>query len=314
MRALALFLAAVAVTVALGVGIPAALAGDNHQVCQVSDRGTILPDPYTGELRICTVTPTGNRWELIGTGVEVAAPTPASTTTVTPITTPPSTVPVNSGFAPVAGGGCQRPNEQRLSPAGTTLICTVAGPAQTWTEIAPGAQGYTKLVPLQVPFASYSPGESSGTADPLDPDLGNPTGLPPGVALPPGTTVIDGFPQRLPSEDWWKNAEWLTEGHIATTDMEAVSTWFGDQCAKIGWWFDPLRVERYPNQNPPGPGYDRSVSMVAGECRTTAGSAGDPTRKRPWFLWWSVALRPGATQLELVVEVRSHTRLGGRPG
>jgi hypothetical protein len=150
--------------------------------------------------------------------------------------------------------------------------------------------------------------------EPLPYDLGNPTGLPPNVVLPPGTTVLAGFPRAMPSEDWWKANRWVTEALVSTADVEAVNAHFVAQCAKIGWLFDPRRVARFPAPTPPTKHYDTSVNMVAGECRTVLGSPTDPTRVRPWYLAWSASVRFGSPTVELFVELRSSPREGGRPG
>ncbi|MCU1343993.1 MAG: hypothetical protein JWL70_259, partial [Acidimicrobiia bacterium] len=150
--------------------------------------------------------------------------------------------------------------------------------------------------------------------DPLPYDLGNPTGLPPGLVLPPGTRVLNGFPKPMPSEDWFKAHSWITQGFINTTNLEAINSYFVQQCANIGWLYDPRRVTRLPAPTPPAKGYDTSVQMVIGECRTVLGSSTDPTRIRPWYFTWSVARRFGAPQLELVVQLKSSPHEGGRPG
>jgi len=156
-----------------------------------------------------------------------------------------------------------------------------------------------------------------GTAavhDPLPYDLGDPTGLPPGVVLPPGTTVLGGFPKMSPSDDWWKAHSWITEAFVATSNLEAVNAHFVQQCANIGWLYDPRREARLPTPTPPAPGYDKSVQMVLGECRTVLGSPTDPTRVRPWYMVWSVARRFGSPSVELVVQLTDTPREGGRPG
>jgi len=166
-------------------------------------------------------------------------------------------------------------------------------------------------------IAPHLNADALGTAnvtEPLPFDLGNPTGLPPGVGLPPGTRVLNGFPRAMPSEDWWKANRWLTEAVVSTTNIEAVNAHFVKQCANIGWLFDPRRVTRLPVPTPPAKGFDQSVTMVLGECRTVLGSPTDPTRIRPWYMAWSASLRPGSPTVELVVELRSSPREGGRPG
>ena len=195
-----------------------------------------------------------------------------------------------------------------LSPVdGTRLEC---GDDGVWNAVEPTPQQppSSGLVTPPVPAYPDVPG-----VDPLDPDLGNPNGLPPGVVLPPGTSMLAGSPQRLVSQDYLKHAEWMIQARVASTDLEALNAHFGKQCAAIGWLYDASATERFPKQNPPNATYDRSVAMVAGQCRTIAGSEDEPWKPRPWFLAWSVALRPGATSAELVVELCSNTRLGGRP-
>ena len=140
------------------------------------------------------------------------------------------------------------------------------------------------------------------------------TGLPPGVSLPPGTRVRAGSPLRFTAVDWWKRARWMTLADLAGTDLEAVQEHFAAQCEGIGWRVDAERVQRLPDAPPPGRSYDRATRMLIGSCRTRAGSATDPTRRRPWYLAWSATLRPGAGSMELVVELRDTSPHGGRFG
>lgn len=218
------------------------------------------------------------------------------------------------GAHPRAGDACPGDGNRVVSAeTGRLLIC----PYGVWVETSLAATtplpSLPSLPPLELPEADAGTSDEAEAALPYE--LGDPTGLPPGVELPPGFVPAAGSPEERESQDFWKASRWLNHGYVTgTTDAESINNWFVGQCAEIGWLYDPRRVERLPAQNPPAKNYDTSVSMVLGECRTVAGSATDPTRIRPWYLAWGISLRPGATQLELVVELRSFPRAGGRSG
>jgi hypothetical protein len=300
----------VIVGVAMMVGpSPASAASDLHRPCSAIDAGLWRVDPDTGALLVCTAADSGPRWEPQGQGTPIA-PTP---TTSVPGTRSGSVAAMAlKTVGPVAGDPCPVVDAETLSGStGARLRCQGTPPSAVWTLVPMGSNGPTVSSAWFLPRLVR---DARRALDPLDPDLGDPTGLPPGVSLPAGTVQLAGSPWRLPPDDWWKHNRWEIQATVGSTDLEALNNWFGAQCQAIGWYYDPLRVERFPYQNPPNREYDTSVVMVAGECRTYAGSAGDPSRRRPWFLEWSVALRPGEARAELVVELRASTRLGGRPG
>jgi hypothetical protein len=279
------------------------------ETCRVDEVGILHADPYTSEITQCIDSPDGPpTWQVPQPGVTPQATNALATAVKQVAGSVGSALQTARSGQPAAGTACAQKGRVMLSPTdGTRLEC---GDDGQWSAIAPSPQ-QPPSSRLPSPLLPASPDVPGG--DPLDPDLGNPTGLAPGVSLPPGTTMLAGSPERLPSQDYFKNAEWMIQATVASTDLEAVNQHFGEQCAAIGWVYDPAAVERFPEQNPPNRSYDRSVTMVAGQCRTVAGSEEERWKQRPWFLAWSVALRPGATRTELVVELRSNTRLGGRP-
>jgi len=226
-----------------------------------------------------------------------------------------------------AGRYCATPGVQVLDQNAQVLECQ----SNRWTA-APAGSATSNTDPLDAQVNGISDPQVDGISesiapalsskvlgnapakDPLPYDLGNPTGLPPGVTLPPGTTVWGGYPKSTPSDDWWKAADWITEGTVSGSNLEAVNTYFAQQCANIGWLFDPRRVSRLPSPTPPAKGYDYSAQMVVGECRTVLGSSTDPTRLRPWYLKWGITQQPGSPVLDLVVQLGSEPHEGGRPG
>ncbi len=192
-----------------------------------------------------------------------------------------------------------------VAPATADLLACLAA---RWAVLARGDQDLA--MPVLDPIGAPGTG---GPVDPLPPDLCGEQGLPPGVALPPGTTVLPGQPTFSPATDWTKVRRCQLAGTVATRDPEAVHRHFVAQCAALGWWYDRRGDERLPTDPLPGPFYDRDVQMVLGECRTRAGSPTDRRQRQPWYLAWGVTLRPGADRLELIVEVRDTSRIGGRP-
>jgi hypothetical protein len=284
------------------------MAGES---CRSDQIGLLHADPYTAVLTQCIEGPGGNAsWEVPQPGV---TPPPGNTplaanalaTAIKGVAGGVGSALVTSGARSL--GACTSPGRVMLSPVdGTRVTC---GDDGVWApDVVSRSSSSSRLVGTASPIPQPAP-----LVDPLDPDLGNPTGLPPGVSLPPGTTMLAGSPARLASKDYFKHAEWMIQATVASTDIEAISEHFARQCLAIGWLYDPKTVERFPDQNPPNRSYDRSVPMIAGQCRTAAGAEEERWAVRPWFVAWSVALRPGATSAELVVELRSNTRLGGRP-
>lgn len=291
-------------TLAATLAAPHAAASDLHDSCTVLDAGLSRVEPMTGVALVCTSTDTGMRWENPGSGPAVI---PAASARLTGLGVEAPTAAAIATLVRV-GERCPVAGEAQILTDGHPVRCVLRDSRLRWTEVllvadpVPGS-GTTGQLPIARPLI----------VDPLDPDLGDPSGLPPGVSLPPGAVMLAGSPQKLASIDYFKNASWMIQATVPGSDAEAITTFFAGQCATIGWFHDATRVERLPAQNPPGAFYDQSVTMVAGECRTYAGSAGDPTRRRPWFLTWSGSVRPGASQVELVVELRANSRLGGRP-
>lgn len=283
----------------LGAGLapPAVAVHRAGERCSRDQLSAERIDPVTGTVVRCAAGDGGWQWR-------AADGAPAAPTTT--VAAWPST---NSPFA--EGKRCSVGSVALAPDSGARLTC----PKGTWEVDPPGS---SVLPPMEVPAVPEVPALPRVVAvvddDSLDPDLGNPTGLPPGVTLPPGTTVLTGSPRALPSDDWWKYHRWLTEATVATTNLEAIHAWFVGQCANLGWVYEATKVERLPSSPPPGRFYDQAWTMVIGECRTAAGSAVDPSRKRPWYLSWGVSLRQGAAVADLVVELRATSHLGGRPG
>lgn len=290
--------------VAITLTMSDAAATDLHTACSPLDAGLTRVEPITGVALLCISTDTGMRWEYPGSGPAVV---PGASARLAGLGVESPTPAAIAALARI-GERCPIAGEAQILTDGHPVRCALGDAGLRWTEVLlvtdpiPGG-ATTGQLPIARPLI----------VDPLDPDLGNPTGLPPGVSLPPGAVMLANSPQQLASIDYFKNASWMIQATIAGTDAEAVTTFFAGQCAAIGWYYDAKRVERLPVQNPPGPFYDQTVTMVAGECRTYAGSAGDPTRRRPWFLTWSASVRPGANEVELVVELRANSRIGGRP-
>lgn len=288
----------------------AAVAGSVHagERCRSDQEGSAALDADTGRPLVCTIDIDGARRWVEGAG-QISTGLRLPSVPELPVGRV-----VIPGAHPRAGDPCPDETARVVSAeTGRLLIC----PYGEWLETSLMSTSPLPAVPDLPPLGL----EADPAAPPADDterlpyELGDPTGLPPGVELPPGFVAAEGSPERRDSQDFWKAARWLNHGYVTgTTDMEAINTWFVGQCAEIGWLYDPRRVERLPLQNPPARNYDTTVSMVLGECRTVAGSATDPTRIRPWYLAWGITLRPGATQLELVVELRSFPRAGGRSG
>jgi hypothetical protein len=279
------------------VGFDQAEAAEQGSRCTRNEIGSASVSS-NGVTVVCSPGPLGYRW---GPGQY----TPSST-----ITSGPTTRPTTPASGPIAGRRCSRPDEQSLSVVDASLLRCTDG---VWQLIATGPQlplPEIKGPPLPPPLAT-----SGGSYfDPLDPNLGYPNGLPYDLKLPPTANLLLFQPTVLPSGDFWKRARWRNEAYIPGADMEAVNAWFVQECERIGWLHDPRKVERFPTPTPVNKYYETPVKMVLGECRTIAGSATDPTRKRPWFLAWGIALRPNTNQLELVTELRSFPRAGGRSG
>jgi hypothetical protein len=291
----------------VAVGSLPAGAIEQGDRCSRRDQGSVRL-ATNGASMVCASGPFGLRW-----GPGVYAPDLGSLPTANPTETDTagsgrrSTLRRSGG--PAAGRRCLRSGEQALDAVGGLLRCE----AGRWNAIATGPQ--SPLPPITGPELLPLPENpaAGSTFDPLDPNLGYPNGLPYDVQLPPTARLLPFNPTVLPSLDYFKKARWRNEAFIPGTDLEAVNAWFVGECERIDWLHDPNRVERFPS-NAVNKYYDTDVQMVLGECRTKAGSATDPTRKRPWFLAWGVSLQPGADQLELVVELRAFPRAGGRSG
>jgi hypothetical protein len=292
--------------------------------CPTTDigKGALDSDPPHGARSlVCTALGAGASYQ---PGQPTASASPPASANA-PVSLSPTGI---AAGAPILGEYCPNDAFSALASDAAVLICE----GNHWTPIgaaagAPGSGGplaaqtdgvlsaHADGIPESIAAGNPLPTPSTvNPADnPLPYEMGYPNGLPPGVSLPPNTTVLNGFPKAYASDDWWKAARWLTEARIATTDMEAINSWFAQQCANIHWLYDARRVTRLPQQ-PPGPGYDYSAQMVIGECRTVLGSPTSPVRIRPWYLKWSVQQRAGSSQLELVVELGSRPHEGGRPG
>jgi hypothetical protein len=295
--ALALVLAVGLPIVAADPAFAAATAGGR---CARSNIGQAELDPATGATVVCTVGEDGMRWR---TG---------QTAAVTPLPTAPN-LPAPPRPRPAPGDRCAAVGVQTLDGlTAETMECRASGTGLAWVSLGAGRQ-LPPIVGTLVPPT----GDGLGLGGSLPFEMGAPNGLPDGVDLPPGTQVMDGFPQSRDAIDYWKRDIWITQALISGTNldaagMESINDWFVAECSAIGWFHDPARVERLPGSPPPGRFYDTEVQMVLGECRTYLGTLTHPAGKRPWVLAWSVALRPGATQLELVVELRDTSRTGGR--
>jgi hypothetical protein len=292
--------ALVSTSVAIGavMSFGRAEAADQGTRCARTELGSASLSS-SGVTVVCSAGPLGYRW---GPGVYTAPSTIAPAPTATRAATPTN--------GPVANGRCNRPDEQALSVVDASLLRCTSG---RWSLIPTGPQ--LPLPPIQGPALPPSlPQSTTPYIDPLDPGLGYPNGLPYDLKLPPNATLLLFQPTVLPSGDFWKKARWRNEAYLTGVDMEAVNTWFVNECTRIGWIHDPRKVERLPVPIPANKYYETPVKMLLGECRTIAGSATDPTRRRPWFLAWGVTLRPNTNQLELVTELRSFPRAGGRSG
>lgn len=289
-----------------GAGAAAALdrAGDP---CPTASAEIVVLDERGRSLQ-CKVTDGSGAWTVVDNGTpSIDLATPATTTTTAPATTV-TTRTVGRGVADASVCPPYQEGLRTLAADGTLLECTKSDTGFAWVAQKPGRAASSTVGALGNAVAT------TAGPDPLAADLGNPTGLPLTVTMPPGAVLVAGSPHRLPSEDWWKNARWRNDAVIAgSTDVAAVHTWFVQQCASIGWLHDPERDETLPTDPKPAAGFRPGAVMQLGECRTAAGSDGDPSRRRPWYLAWSATVQPGGSDVEVVVELRDRTRVGGFP-
>jgi hypothetical protein len=299
---------------------PAEAAARTGSVCRATELGRIRLDPDTGA-RIQCVEDAGRRaWQPAGTGARSSDldRTTAADQGADAVSTPV----VGSRFqrttrppGPRPGDRCTvREGRRTLSPATAELMACTAG---RWEPVGRGSQA---LPPPEV----VAPPERAPAAPALPFDACPENGLPPGVSLPAAATVMGGYPEYRETLDRTKRRRCVVAATMAPlTDLEATHAWFVGQCASITWRHDPRGVERLPTDPLPGPSYDTDTVMILGECRTRAGSPTDRRKKTPWYLTWSVAQPPpevpeggGAPvpqPVELIVEVRDTSRIGGRP-
>lgn len=298
-------LTAVGLVVGVLAMAPPASAGRAADRCTLAQEGQVRLDPVTGTTVQCGPGEGGRQWRPVARGTRGADATVTAGDRAPLTRTVPGQRTTRPG-PPQAGRRCRGPEGRRgVSVATADLLACVAA---RWAVLARGPRDPGLTSPeLELPVAGDPP------TDPLPADLCGERGLPPGVTLPPGTTLLPGQPTYAPATDWTKVRRCQLAGTVASTDAEAVHRHFVEQCAVLGWRYDPRGDERLPADPSPGPFYDREVQMVLGECRTRAGNPTDRRQRQPWYLAWGVTVRPGADRLELIVELRDTSRIGGRP-
>jgi hypothetical protein len=299
---------------------PAAAAARTGDPCRTTEVGRIRLDPASGARIQCVQETARRSWQPATAGARSsdldrrAATDDGTDGLTTPV--------VGSRFqrttrppGPRPGDRCTvREGRRTLSPATSDLMECIAG---RWEPVERGSQA---LPPREV----IVPPERRAAVPGLPYDACPENGLPTGVALPPAATVVGGYPEYRETLDRSKRRRCVVAATMAPlTDLEATHAWFVGQCAAIGWRHDRRGVERLPTDPLPGPSYDTDTVMVLGECRTRAGSPTDRRKKTPWYLTWSVAQPPPEVPdgggvpvpqpVELIVEVRDTSRIGGRP-
>jgi hypothetical protein len=280
--------------------------------CSAADADRVRLDERTGVSLVCAPADGGRRWQPGNAPLPLTAPPGALD--------PPGAVDAGSPPAPLglpeaagAQGGdrCAREGDLRPDAAtGVVMSCTTTDRGRRW--VAPDAAAQV-IPPLEAPAVGTPAAPAPGTTDVLPADVGGPDGLPAGVTLPAGTTVLEGSPHTTPVADFPRKRQgWITFATVEGSDPEAVHAHFVAACDAVGWLHDPARVERLPESPEANRSFDRAVTMLVADCRTVGGSPSDPSRPRPWYLAWGVTQRPDRDVLELVVEIRDTPFTGGR--